>query len=240
MKGEAGEPLEYVFLSGVPSQPRAESAARSVRDETGLDASERGRSGMIWTPDYRREAHQSAGELLRLSSLGLRMSLNNDTPKPTSNELIQISVPLTQKAGKKYWRGLDELADTKEFREWVTKEFPGGVDMLEGSSRRNVLKIMAASFGMAGLAACRRPMEHVLPASRGIEDFVPGQAYFYSSVFQHAGEAMGILVETHDGRPTKIEGNPQHPYSLGSSTVHAQASLLSMYDPGPRPEGREG
>ena len=159
------------------------------------------------------------------------MSLNNDTPKPTSNELIQISVPLTQKAGKKYWRGLDELADTKEFREWVTKEFPGGVDMLEGSSRRNVLKIMAASFGMAGLAACRRPMEHVLPASRGIEDFVPGQAYFYSSVFQHAGEAMGILVETHDGRPTKIEGNPQHPYSLGSSTVHAQASLLSMYDP---------
>jgi len=159
------------------------------------------------------------------------MSLNNDTPKPTSNELIQISVPLTQKAGKKYWRGLDELADTKEFREWVTKEFPGGVDMLEGSSRRNVLKIMAASFGMAGLAACRRPMEHVLPASRGIEDFVPGQAYFYSSIFQHAGEAMGILVETHDGRPTKIEGNPQHPYSLGASTVHAQASLLSMYDP---------
>src|SRR6185437_12292422 len=159
------------------------------------------------------------------------MSLNNDTPKPMSNELIQISMPLTQKAGKKYWRSLDELADTKEFREWVTKEFPGGVDMLEGSSRRNVLKIMAASFGMAGLAACRRPMEHVLPASRGIEDFVPGQAYFYSSIFQHAGEAMGILVETHDGRPTKIEGNPQHPYSLGASTVHAQASLLSMYDP---------
>ena len=79
------------------------------------------------------------------------MSLNNDTPKPTSNELIQISVPLTQKAGKKYWRGLDELADTKEFREWVTKEFPGGVDMLEGSSRRNVLKIMAASSVRLGL-----------------------------------------------------------------------------------------
>lgn len=159
------------------------------------------------------------------------MSLNNDTPKPMSNELIQISMPVTQKAGKKYWRSLDELADTQEFREWVTKEFPGGTDMLEGSSRRNVLKIMAASFGLAGLAACRRPMEHALPASRGIEDFVPGQAYFYTSVFQHAGEAMGILVETHDGRPTKVEGNPQHPYSLGAATVHAQASVLSLYDP---------
>ena len=79
------------------------------------------------------------------------MSLNNETPKPMSNELIQISMPLTQKAGKKYWRSLDELADTKEFREWVSKEFPGGVDVLEGSSRRNVLKIMAASFGASGL-----------------------------------------------------------------------------------------
>ena len=75
---------------------------------------------------------------------------------------------------------------------------------------------MAASFGLAGLAACRRPMEKVLPSSRGIEDFVPGQAYYYTTVFQHAGEAMGLVVETHDGRPTKIEGNPAHPYSLGA------------------------
>jgi MoCo/4Fe-4S cofactor protein with predicted Tat translocation signal len=148
-----------------------------------------------------------------------------------SNELIQIAVPVTQKAGKQYWRSLDELADTKEFREWVSKEFPGGVEVIDGASRRNVLKIMAASFGLAGLAACRRPMEKVLPSSRGIEDFVPGQAYYYTTVFQHAGEAMGLVVETHDGRPTKIEGNPAHPYSLGACSVHGQASLLSMYDP---------
>jgi len=150
---------------------------------------------------------------------------------PMSNQLVNITNPATENTGKKYWRSLDELADTQEFREWVSKEFPGGTEMLSGSSRRNVLKIMAASFGLAGLTACRRPLELILPASKGIEGFIPGKAYFYSTVFQHAGEAMGLLVETHDGRPTKIEGNPEHPYSLGASTVHAQASLLQLYDP---------
>jgi MoCo/4Fe-4S cofactor protein with predicted Tat translocation signal len=159
------------------------------------------------------------------------MSSDFQAPKKMSNELVQIATPVTQKAGKQYWRSLDELADTKEFREWVSKEFPGGVEVIDGASRRNVLKIMAASFGLAGLAACRRPMEKVLPASRGIENWVPGQAYYYTTVFQHAGEAMGLVVETHDGRPTKIEGNPAHPYSLGPCTVHGQASLLSLYDP---------
>ena len=159
------------------------------------------------------------------------MSSDFQSPQPNRNEFVQISMPLQQKAGKHYWRSLDELADTKEFREWVSKEFPGGVDVLSGASRRNVLKIMAASFGLAGLAACRRPVEHILPASRGIEDFIPGAAYYYTTVFQHANQAMGLVVETHEGRPTKIEGNEQHPYSLGADSVHAQASLLSMYDP---------
>lgn len=159
------------------------------------------------------------------------MSTNFEAPKSMNNELVQIAMPLAQKAGKQYWRSLDELADTKEFRDFVSKEFPGGVEVIDGASRRNVLKIMAASFGLAGLAACRRPVERVLPSSRAIEDFVPGQAYYYTTVFQHAGEAMGLVVETHDGRPTKIEGNPAHPYSLGACSVHGQASLLGLYDP---------
>ncbi len=156
---------------------------------------------------------------------------SQDTANPMSNQLVNITTPVKETTGKKYWRSLDELAGTQEFREWVAKEFPGGTEMLTGSSRRNVLKIMAASFGLAGLTACRRPLELILPASKGIEDFIPGKAYFYSTVFQHAGDAMGLLVETHDGRPTKIEGNPDHPHSLGASSVHAQASLLSLYDP---------
>ena len=90
---------------------------------------------------------------------------------------------------------------------------------------------MAASFGLAGLAACRRPVEHILPYSHGVEDLIPGQAYYYSTVMSLAGQATGLLVETHDGRPTKIEGNPDHPISMGAATAMQQAAILSLYDP---------
>ncbi len=134
--------------------------------------------------------------------------------------------------GKKYWRSLDQLADKPEFREWVQREFPAGAsEMLDGRSRRNVLKLMAASFGLAGLTACRRPVEKILPNSKGIEDYVPGQAYFYATAMPLGGTVQGLLVETHDGRPTKIEGNPDHHYSHGAATTFQQASVLSLYDP---------
>ena len=143
--------------------------------------------------------------------------------------MIQIQTALQ---GKKYWRSLDELADTKEFRDFVHREFPDGApEMLESSSRRTLLKLMGASFGLAGLIACRRPVEHILPNARGIENYIPGKAYFYSTAFTHAGYASGLLVETHDGRPTKIEGNPDHPFSLGAANAFAQGSILDLYDP---------
>jgi len=140
-------------------------------------------------------------------------------------------INITGLTGPKYWRSLNQLADTPEFREFVSKEFPGGTEMLDGESRRNVLKLMAASFGLAGLAACRRPVEHVLPYAKGVEDLIPGQAYFYSTVMSFAGQGTGLLVETHDGRPTKIEGNPDHPLSLGAATAMQQAAILGLYDP---------
>lgn len=156
-----------------------------------------------------------------------------------SNDLTQISLPTA--TGRRYWRSLDELAQTSEFREFVDREFPtGATEVLDGASRRNVLKLMAASFGLAGLTACRRPVEHVLPQSKGVENYIPGKPSFYSSVFQLNGEAMGILVETHDGRPTKIEGNPDHPYSQGAANVLAHASLLSLYDPDRSPSVLNG
>ncbi len=135
-------------------------------------------------------------------------------------------------SGPKYWRSLDQLADAPAFREWVEREFPSSAaDMLDGNSRRTVLKLMAASFGLAGLTACTRPVRHALPFSKGVEDFIPGQAYFYSTAMQLGGQVSGLLVETHDGRPTKIEGNPDHPASLGAATAMQQASVLSLYDP---------
>ncbi|HLX45008.1 MAG TPA: TAT-variant-translocated molybdopterin oxidoreductase [Bryobacteraceae bacterium] len=142
-----------------------------------------------------------------------------------------VNIKNASVTGPKYWRSLDQLADTPEFRDWVAKEFPGGTEMLDGQSRRNVLKLMAASFGLAGLTACRRPIEHVLPYSKGVEDLIPGQAYFYSTVTSLGGQATGLLVETHDGRPTKIEGNPDHPSSLGAATALQQSAILSLFDP---------
>ena len=134
--------------------------------------------------------------------------------------------------GKKYWRSLDELANTQEFRDFVHREFPEGApEMLEATSRRTLLKLMGASFGLAGLAACRRPVEHILPNSKGIENYIPGKAYFYSTAYAHGGYASGLLVETHDGRPTKIEGNPEHPFSLGAASAFSQGSILDLYDP---------
>ena len=143
--------------------------------------------------------------------------------------LIQIK---GKTSGPEYWRSLNQVADTPEFREWVEREFPTGAsEMMDGSSRRNMLKIMAASFGLAGLAACRRPVEHILPYAQGVEDLIPGQAYFYATVMQLGSQATGLLVETHDGRPTKIEGNPDHPASRGAALAWQQASILSLYDP---------
>lgn len=112
--------------------------------------------------------------------------------------LVQIETK--ELTGRKYWRSLNELAGTSQFRDWVSKEFPGGTDMLDGESRRNVLKLMAASFSLAGLAACSRPEEKIVPMSKGVEDLIPGKPFYYNTVFSHGGNAIGLTVEAHDGR----------------------------------------
>ncbi len=134
--------------------------------------------------------------------------------------------------GKKYWRSLDDLAETPRFQEWLYREFPENAsEMLHPASRRTLLKLMAASFGLAGLTACSRPVERILPASRAVEDYVPGRPVFYATAISMAGCAAGLLVEAHEGRPTKIEGNPDHPFSRGAASAFAQASVLGLYDP---------
>ncbi|HEY1757244.1 MAG TPA: TAT-variant-translocated molybdopterin oxidoreductase [Bryobacteraceae bacterium] len=143
-----------------------------------------------------------------------------------------VSIKPKVPSGPKYWRSLDHLANTSEFREWVGREFSSEAPlMMDGNSRRTVLKMMAASFGLAGLTACRRPVEHIFPNSKGVVDYVPGQKYNYATVTSLAGQVAGLVVETYDGRPTKIEGNPLHPNSLGAATALAQGSLLNLYDP---------
>ncbi len=135
--------------------------------------------------------------------------------------------------GKAYWRSLDQLADTPEFRDWVERRFPESIrELLSGGvDRRRFLQLMAASLGLAGLAGCRRPEQKVLPYARPPEGVVPGLPNFYATAMPRRGSAFPILVESHEGRPTKIEGNPRQPDSGGSSDTLAQASVLELYDP---------
>jgi len=145
-------------------------------------------------------------------------------------DLIQIS-PAQNATGKKYWRSLNELSGTRGFTDWVENEFPGGAEILDPGSRRTMLKLMAASFGLAGMVACRRPEMKIIPVSKSAEDVIPGKPALYASAFVNRGVANGIQVEVHDGRPTKVEGNPMHPNSQGAASALAQASVLSVYDP---------
>ena len=134
---------------------------------------------------------------------------------------------------RKMWRSLDEFADTPEFHEWLGREFPPlAGEWPDEMSRRRFLKLMGASFALAGLGACtRQPTEKIVPYVKQPEELVPGKPQFFASALTLGGYARGVIVESHEGRPTKIEGNPAHPASLGASDVFMQAAVLDLYDP---------
>ena len=143
--------------------------------------------------------------------------------------------PPEQLTGKRYWRSLGELSDTPEFRGWLEREFPAGAAQLEGDdwSRRGFLKLMGASMALAGfgLTSCRRPEAHLVPFTKGVEWAIPGKSLFYATAMPRRTGAIPLVVTTHDGRPTKIDGNPLHPASGGATDAFAQASILDLYDP---------
>lgn len=148
-----------------------------------------------------------------------------------------------QDTGKAYWRSLNELAGTAEFQDWVHREFPNHADeWLKGDSRRSFLKVMAASFALAGLTACRWPEEKIVAFSRRPEAVNPGVPAYFATAMETGGYGVGLVVKSFDGRPVKAEGNTEHPCSRGATTLQAQASILEMYDPerGNRYARREG
>lgn len=152
------------------------------------------------------------------------------------NASIQdIRAKLETKKGQEYWRSLDELADTHEFREFLAKEFPRQAAPLESSlDRRGFMKLLGASLAFAGLTSCARPIladEKIVPYVRAPEEIVPGKPLFFATAITYGGLAEGLLAESHQGRPTKVEGNPDHPASLGATTATTQATVLSLYDP---------
>ncbi|MEI8290441.1 MAG: TAT-variant-translocated molybdopterin oxidoreductase [Verrucomicrobiota bacterium] len=147
------------------------------------------------------------------------------------------SPPSNSANGKRYWRSLDELADTPEFKDWLHREFPvGASEMVEdGTSRRHFLKIMSASFALAGVATlgagCRRPEEKLEPFGKQPENYTFGEAQYFATAMPTRTGAIPLVVKSYDGRPVKIEGNALFPGSNGGTDRYAQASILDLYDP---------
>ena len=132
-----------------------------------------------------------------------------------------------------YWRSLAELAQSPESRNFLEREFPEGASELPaGINRREMITLLGASLSLAGLTGCiRRPVEEIVPYVTAPEDVVPGIPRYFATTMPFGRSAYGVIVEAHEGRPTKIEGNPSHPSTLGASNSRIQASVLGLYDP---------
>ena len=163
----------------------------------------------------------------------MSVSSEEQTAKPRSAlDLAALRARLSERTGK-HWRSLDEIADSEEFHALVRDEFPEHVtQLLDPVGRRGFLKLMGASLALAGASACtRQPEEKVFPYVKAPEGIVPGVPLFFATAMPLDGYGQGVLVESHMGRPTKVEGNPDHPASLGATDVFGQASVLGLYDP---------
>src|SRR5712691_4874752 len=146
---------------------------------------------------------------------------------------VRLEIEKAAKTGPEYWRSLEELAGSADFQEALHREFPKGAsEWIDSVSRRGFLKVMGASMALAGMTGCvRLPLEPIVPYVRQPEEVIPGRPQFYATAMTLGGYASPLLVESHLGRPTKVEGNDQHPASLGGTDIFAQAHVLGMYDP---------
>ncbi len=155
--------------------------------------------------------------------------------KNLAAEFAALQTRLGSAQGKEYWRSLEELADSPAFQELMRREFPEQASVWpDHLSRRQFLSLMGASLALAGLSGCSvrpAPSVPVAPYVRQPEEVVPGKPLFFATAMPLGGVAVGLLVESHLGRPTKIEGNPDHPASLGATDLFHQASILNLYDP---------
>ncbi len=155
---------------------------------------------------------------------------NHNQPKP---DVDAMRKSLAGKKGRTYWRALEELSDSPEFDRFLADEFPNRSTLMQ-INRRDMLRFMGASLALAGLSGCRSvflPVDKVVPYVKAPEELVYGEPLFYATTMTRAGYGFGVLAEQHEGRPTRIEGNPDHPESLGAVDIFSQAEVLNLYDP---------
>jgi MoCo/4Fe-4S cofactor protein with predicted Tat translocation signal len=148
-------------------------------------------------------------------------------------DLAAVRAKLQSKSGPQYWRTIEELAEDPHFEDLLHREFPRQAsEWDDGVDRRDFLKLMAASLAFAGLSGCKaNEQTHIVPYVKQPDGMVLGKPLFFATAMPFGADAIGILVESHEGRPTKIEGNPDHPASLGATDAITQASVLNLYDP---------
>jgi MoCo/4Fe-4S cofactor protein with predicted Tat translocation signal len=147
--------------------------------------------------------------------------------------LEQVREQLKGVKGKRFWRSVDELANTPEFQAAVDKEFPNTApEWVDPVSRRGFLKLMGASMALAGLAGCtKQPDEPIYPYVKAPEDLILGKPNYFATAHPFVSGAVPLLVKTDQFRPIKLDGNPDHAYNAGSSDVFTQGALLDLYDP---------
>src|ERR1700682_2527838 len=154
----------------------------------------------------------------------------NDKP---ALDLDKIRARLESAEGPQFWKSLEEVAETEDFKAFLEDEFAVRTpDWLNPANRRNFLKLLGASLALAGVTACtQQPKETIVRYVRQPEEFIPGVPLYYATAMQMGGVGTGLLATSHLGRPTRIDGNPDHPGSLGASDSFQQASVLTLYDP---------
>jgi molybdopterin-containing oxidoreductase family iron-sulfur binding subunit len=154
--------------------------------------------------------------------------------RPFRGDMSELGARLAGKRGRAYWRSLEELAETPSFLALLEEELPRYAALCAGAfDRRRFLQLMAASLALGGLAGCGpepAPRE-LLPYVEAPVGVVPGRARYYATATTFDGYATGVLLEHQMARPIKVEGNPDHPASLGASSAIMQATILDLWDP---------
>ncbi|MFN7925729.1 MAG: TAT-variant-translocated molybdopterin oxidoreductase [Bryobacteraceae bacterium] len=161
------------------------------------------------------------------------MSSQPNLPNPEPLDLEAIRARLAGKQGPEFWRSLDQAAGSPAFQQYVDDEFtPGTSEWTDPVSRRRLLELLGATLGLAGLTSCtKQPPEMIVPYVNQPEDVIPGKSLFFATSIPLGGISEPVLAESHLGHPTKVEGNPEHPASMGATHVWTQAATLGLWDP---------